>query len=149
MPMMKATEATTRTRRRSRHHCATSGPPIIATYYNFFVVSVICFGHQGVIGGTLCRFPVVAAESLRHHHDGQSDPLFRSRSSIVFDGIIRCDAEDYGDGIDIIRTESLIAPSSRTDDATPPTPLAGYYHGRRRPATTIFINKSNRKSGGR
>ena len=134
--MMKATEATTRTRRRSRHHCATSGPPIIATYYNFFVVSVICFGHQGVIGGTLCRFPVVAAESLRHHHDGQSDPLFRSRSSIVFDGIIRCDAEDYGDGIDIIRTESLIAPSSRTDDATPPTPLAGYYHGRRRPATS-------------
>ena len=133
--MMKATEATTRTRRRSRHHCATSGPPIIATYYNFFFVSVICFGHQGVIGGTLSRFPVVAAESLRHHHDGQSDPLFRSRSSIVFDGIIRCDAEDYGDGIDIIRTESLIAPSSRTDDATPPTPLASYYHGRRRAAT--------------
>ena len=135
--MMKATEATTRTRRRCRHHCATSGPPIIATYYNFFVVSVIYFGHQGVIGGTLCRFPVVVvAESLRYHHGGQSDPLFRSSGSIVFDGIIRCDAEDYGDGIDIIRTESLIAPSSRTDDATPPTPLASYYHGRRRAATT-------------
>ena len=131
--MTKATEATTRTRRRSRHFRATSGPPIIATYRYFFV-AFICCGHQGVIGGgTLCRFPVVVAESPRYS-DGQSAPLFRSRSSIVFDGIIRCDAEDYGDGKDI-RTESLISPSSRTDDATPPTPSASH-HRRRRAATS-------------